>query len=131
MKGQETLSSRRDGDISGGRGLCRHRKGDEPKRRQLVIAQDAGKSEWKRQGSEQTSSPASEVFARGEIFGRAGPRVGGGGSQGVPVARVYPSGSTLSWERRNPPSWYERWHLYLQRLPVRICCWCGMKGKKQ
>ena len=96
MKGWETLSSRRDGGIGGGRRLCRHRKGAEPRRRQLAIVPGAGKSEGKRPGLEQTSSLASGVCRRGEIFGRPVPPVGGEGSQEGPVAGVYASGSTLS-----------------------------------
>ena len=40
---------------------------------------NVGKSERKRQGSEQTSSLASEGFWRGETIGRLVPPVGGGG----------------------------------------------------
>ena len=131
MRGWVTLSCRQDGGIGGKKRLCRHRKGNEPRRSQLAIAPNAGKSERKKQGSEQTSSPPSGAFGRGEIFGGPVPPVGGGGSQGGPVAGVYASGSTLSCEQRNPSFWSERWPLNVQRLPVRICCWCGMKGKKQ
>ena len=131
MRGWETLSTRRDGGIGGGRRLCRHRKGKGMRRRQPAIEPGAGRNGPKRQGSEQTSNPASGVFHRGEIFGRLVPPVGGGGSQGGPFVGVYVSGSTLSWERRSPPFWSEQWPLYVQRLPVGICYWCGMKGKKQ
>ena len=114
MKGQETLSSRRDGGIGGGRSLCLYRKGVEPRRGQLAITPDAGKSQRNRQGSEQTSSPASGIFRKYEIFGCPVRRVGGGGSPEGLVAWMYASGSTLSWEWRNPPNWRERWPLYIQ-----------------
>ena len=107
--------------MGGGRPLCLHRKDVKPRKRELEIVTDAGRSEWKRQGSEHTSSLASGAFQRGEIFGRPVPPVGGGGSQEGRVAGVYASESTLSWERRNPPSWSEQWPLYVQRLPVGIC----------
>ena len=46
--------------------------------------------------ADETSSPASGVSQRGEIFGRPVPPEGGEGSQVGPVAGVYAIGSTLS-----------------------------------
>ena len=129
MKGWETSSSKPVGGLRGGRRPCLYRKGAEPRKRQPEIVPAAGKSEWRRPGSEQTSNLASGAFGRGEIFGHRVPQEGGGGSQEDPVAWEYASGSILSLERRNPLSLSGQWPLYDQRLPVRLCCWCSKRVK--
>ena len=105
MKGKEILGNRRDGNIDERKRHCVDQRGVVWKKRQLGIVPVAGRSAWRRQGLEQTSSLASGVSRRGEEFGGPVPLVWGRRPREGPVVRVYASGYAQSWEQKSPPCW--------------------------